>query len=370
MMTEEHFLEKLESLVGKQMSNQYQFLIFKQTQILRHITEDPIIQEYQNIPFDDLMNPSALHHARTAFLRLFPRLITSAIKETLQGKPRCQGIQDPNDIITFDDLCTFFRQHPLTETAQLRIALHRHRMRLFDILVTRLILRWGRPIFELLILGTWLQTVKDHIVPGTHKPSWQAEHLELSQDTAQQVSDTETHIGPGTIRLSSAFFMQSRVKFGLERFLIFKLRTMTVGDIVRTTEFGNWTRKNSPDEFLQFFNIALGDMGGLGIRTMPEHEITENERTLWLYSALMTFVPGGATSPGSNEMRKHNYELTKEQQLFHEIRYYDPRFTHSSGLFNDILTGLESLKVLDRGRIGKTLQQTESFDGKKRGIDS
>ncbi len=359
-MTEEQLIKTLGETFGDTRAEQFQFLIMKHTQVLQHITIDPLIREYQSIKFFDLMNVSALHHIRTAFLRLLPKFIGAALKETIQGVPRCQGIKDPDDITTVEDLQEFFQQHPLTETAKLRIAFHRHIMRIADLLGTRIILKWGRPVFELLILGTWLQTVKDHIVPGPHRPSWRAEHLELSQDVQQEVLDSDA--GPGTIRLSSAFFMQPRVKFGLERFLIFKLRSMTVGDIVRVTEFGNWMRKNSPDEFLQFFNIALGDMGGLGIRTMPEHEIIENEDTLWLYSALMTFIPGGATSPGSNEMRKQNYSLTKKQQLFHELRFYDPRFKHSSSLISDILTVFGSLSVLDRGRVGKALQDTESFD--------
>jgi hypothetical protein len=365
-MTEEQLSKALVDTFGQTQSEQYQFLIMKHAQVLQHITSDPLIREYQSIPFSDLMSVSAFHHIRIVLLRLLPKLIVTAFKETIQGKPRCQGIKNPDAITTVDALRQFFQQHPLTETAKFGIAFHRHLMRVADLVCTRMILKWGRPVFELLILGTWLQTVKDHIIPGTHRPSWQAEHLDLSQDATQEVVDPDARTG--SVRLSSAFFMQPRVKFGLERFLIFKLRTMTVGDIVRVTEFGNWMRKNSPDEFLQFFNIALGDMGGLGIRTMPEHEIIEDEHTLLLYSALMTFIPGGATSPGSNEMRKHNYSLTKKQQLFHELRFYDPRFKRSSNFINDVRAALGSVLVMDKGRVGKALQETESFDGKKRGF--
>jgi lipopolysaccharide/colanic/teichoic acid biosynthesis glycosyltransferase len=169
--------------------------------------------------------------------------------------------------------------------------------------------------------------------------------------------------------MSSAFFMQPRVKFHLERFLIFKNRTMTVGDVVRPHELGNWMRQNSPDEFLQFFNVALGDMGGLGIRTMPEHEVLESLDTQWLYGALMSFVPGGMTSPGSIVMRNTNYGLTKAQQLLHEILFYDPRFKGSSSFLTDIKVMLGSFKVMSKGRVGKALEKTESFAGKKRGID-
>jgi lipopolysaccharide/colanic/teichoic acid biosynthesis glycosyltransferase len=172
----------------------------------------------------------------------------------------------------------------------------------------------------------------------------------------------------GKIKMSSAFFMQPRVKFRLERFLIFKNRTMTVGDVVRTHELGNWMRQNSPDEFLQFFNIALGDMGGLGIRTMPEHEVLETKETQWLYCALMNFVPGGMTSPGSIVMRKMNYGLSKAEQLFQEIRFYDPRFKNSSSFITDIAIMLRSILVLNKGRVGKALQDTESFEGENRGF--
>lgn len=365
-VTEDQCLSALESMLGKQQSDQYQFAILKHTQVLQYMMSDSIIREYKSIQYDDLMKNSSLHHLRVVLFKLFPRFAVTMIKEFFKRKPRCRHIQDPEQIDTVEKLQEFFAKHPLTETAKLSIALHRHIMRILDIVFTRGVLRWGRPVFELLILGTWLQTVKDHILPGFHTPRWQADHLDLSQDKEQEVQDANG--APGKIRMSSAFFMQPRVKFGLERFLIFKLRTMTVGDIVRTTELGNWMRQNSPDEFLQFFNIALGDMGGLGIRTMPEHEITETKDTLWLYSALMTFVPGGVTSPGSIVMREENYGLTKSQQLFHEIRYYDPRFKKSSSLFMDIRKVVQSLSVLNKGRIGDALKKTESFEGKKRGV--
>lgn len=360
VMTEEQLITALTELFGESHNDQYRFLVMKHTQKLHHVTTDRLMREYQGIQFVDLMNVSALHHVRAAFLHALPKLAACKVKETLQRIPRCQRIQEPDEITTFDELQHFFQQHPLTESAKFGIAFHRHVMRIFDILGTRGVLKWGRPMFELLVLGTWLQTVKDHIVPGTNRPDWQAEHLEFSQNSQPEVRNSD--VGPGTISLSSAFFMQPRVKFGLERFLIFKLRTMTVGDIVRVTEFGNWMRKNSPDEFLQFFNIALGDMGGLGIRTMPEHEIIEDDATLWLYSALMTFVPGGVTSPGSTEMRRQSYRLTKKEQLLHELRFYDPRFKRSSSLYHDIKAALGSMLVLNKGRVGKVLQQTESFE--------
>ena len=220
---------------------------------------------------------------------------------------------------------------------------------------TRVMLRWARPLFELLVLATWIQTVKDHIIPGFYN---------IRYDEVREVTDKNGDLGK--IRLSSALFMQPRIKFGLERFLIFKIRTMTAGGVVRTTEFGNWVRKNSLDEFLQFFNIALGDMGGVGIRAIPEHEVIETQDTLWLYSALMSFVPCGLTSAGSIEMRKAEYRLTKAEQLLHEIRYYDPRFKGSSSLLADLKIILKSLSVLNYGRVGKTLEDTESFNGKER----
>ena len=326
------------------------------------LEQDPLIQEYYSISYKDLMNVSIFHHLHVTLLDLLPQYIFTAVKEAILQKPRCREVLDPEMVNTLDELRTLLAQHPLSKTAKLSIALHRHTMRILDILGTRIILRWGRFIFELLVLATWVQTVKDHIVPGVHKPRWRAERLNLEREVTQRNG------GPGKIKMSSAFFMQPRVKFRLERFLIFKNRTMTVGDIVRSTEFGNWMRKNSPDEFLQFFNIALGDMGGLGIRTMPEHEITENKETLWLYGALMSFVPGGMTSPGSIVMRKTNYSLTKTQQLLREIRFYDPRFKGASSLITDFKIMIRSMLVLNKGRVGKALEKTESFEGKHRGF--
>lgn len=369
VMTEEGFFRKLVSCIGdKRLADQYQFPIFKHTQVLQHLTSDPLIREYKSIPYDDLMHVSILHHLR-ALLKLYPLFIVKTIADVVQRQPRCRRIQSADVIETCDQLRAFLSQHPLSPSVKIQVALHRHLMRIFELAGARLILHWGKPMFELIILSTWLQTVKDHILPGHDNPNWQAAYLNLAENKEQLVADIEGDTGK--IRMSSALFMQPRVKFGLERFLIFKLRTMTVTISERVpprpTELGNWMRLSSTDEFFQFFNIALGDIGGLGIRTMPEHEIVETDDTLWLYSALMSFVPGGVTSPGSIVMRNKDYRLSKADQLMHEIRYYDPRFKGSSGLLMDIKKVLGSLSVLNKGRVGMTLLSTESFGDKKRG---
>ncbi len=82
----------------------------------------------------------------------------------------------------------------------------------------------------------------------------------------------------------------------------------------------------------------------------------------------MSFVPGGMTSPGSIVMRNTNYGLTKAQQLLHVILFYDPRFKGSSSFFTDIKVMLGSFKVMSKGRVGKALENTESFGGKTRGF--
>lgn len=330
--------------------------------IPRDVADDVLIQEYRSITYNDLMNTSVAHHLHVVLLELLPHLIFTTFKDLLQKSPRCRRVLDPQSIHSVEQLREVLRQCPLNEATKLAVALHRHTMRIFDLLFTRFALQWGHPFFEMLVLATWCQTVNDHIVPDSYKPSWAAEH----PDVEQEVTDKNGNVGK--VKMSSAFFMQPRVKFRLERFLIFKNRTMTVGDIVRSTEFGNWMRQYSPDESLQFFNIAFGDMGGLGIRTMPEHEIMENPETLWLYGALMNFVPGGLTSPGSIAMRQTNYGLCKTEQLLREILYYDPRFKYSSGFFTDLKVLLGSISVLNKGRVGKALEQTESFDGKRRGM--
>ncbi len=326
------------------------------------IERDPLIAEYRSIPYNDLMSVSYLHHVHVIFFDLLPHFLFSFLKEVLFRKPRTHRTLNPKSVETVAELRALLAQHPLNPSAKFGLALHRHIMRICDILGTRLVLTWGRGMFELIVLATWIQTVKDHIVPGIHKPDWQVDHLTAEQDVFTEDGTS------AKIKMSSAFFMQPRLTFRLERFLIFKNRTMTVGDVVRPHELGNWMRQHSPDEFLQFFNVALGDMGGLGIRTMPEHEVFETQETQWLYGALMNFIPGGMTSPGSIVMRKTNYGLTKEQQLFREVLFYDPRFKGSSGLWTDIKVIFQSLKVLDRGRVGKALEKTESFGGKDRGF--
>ncbi|GAK53907.1 putative glycosyltransferase Cps7F [Candidatus Moduliflexus flocculans] len=333
-------------------------------QLSEEIENDPLIQEYRSIKYHFLMKGSLAHHLYVIAFDLLPHYWLLKIKEFVQKTPKCRRILDPSRITSVEELRSALRSHPLSKSEKLRVAIHRHAMRMFDIVFTRLALRIGRPVFDALVLSIWIQTVKDHVVPGIHRKDWQAESL--YEEREQEVVDIQN--GPGKIKMSSAFFMQPRVTFNLERFLIFKIRTMTVGDVVRVTELGNWMRQNSPDEFLQFFNIAMGDMGGLGIRTMPEHEIVQTKETEWLYGALMSFVPGGMTSPGSISMRKTNYGLTKAQQLFQEILFYDPRFKGSSGLFSDFGIMLKSLGVLRKGRVGQALKQTESFDGKKRGF--
>ncbi|MCP4405840.1 MAG: hypothetical protein GY801_52150 [bacterium] len=326
------------------------------------IENDPLIQEYRSIPYQFLMKVSVIHHLHVIFFDLLPRFLGTALMAFFQRKPRCRRTLDPKSIQSVTELQTLLKRHPLTEASKAYVALHRHSMRICDILFTRLALKFGRPLFELLVLAIWAQTVKDHIVPEEHRPSWQVEHLELGQEAP--VKDP----GAERIRMSSAFFMQPRITFRLERFLIFKIRTMTVGDVVRTTELGNWMRKNSPDELLQFFNVAMGDIGGLGIRTMPEHEILEDEETQWLAGALMSFIPGGMTSPGSIAMRKTNYGLTKAQQLQQEILFYDPRFKGSTGFLADLRIMIGSLGVMSQGRVGTILKATESFKGKDRGV--
>lgn len=324
------------------------------------IITDPLIQEYRSIKYKDLMSISSLHHLHVILLDFLPQYFWARLQEIVFKRVRSRNILDPASVNAFDELRALLAAHPLNESTKLSVAIHRHAMRICDILFTRFILRCGRPLFDLLVLATWIQTVKDHIVPGIHRPEWEVDHLNVEQEV------TDNHGSPGKIKMSSAFFMQPRMKFRLEKFLIFKIRTMTVGDIVRTTELGNWMRQNSPDELLQFFNVALGDIGGIGIRTMPEHEILETKETTWLYCALMSFVPGGMTSPGSIVMRNTNYGLTKAQQLLQEIRFYDPRFKGSSSLFNDIKILIRSIGVINKGRIGKDLERTESFVGKKR----
>jgi hypothetical protein len=53
----------------------------------------------------------------------------------------------------------------------------------------------------------------------------------------------------------------------------------------------------------------------------------------------------------------------------HEIRYYDPRFKGSSGLLADLKIILKSLSVLNYGRVGKILEDTESFNGRERELE-
>ena len=327
-----------------------------------HIENDPLIQEYRTIPYKFLMKVSIGHHLHVIFFDLLPRFFGKALKEIFQRTPRCRRILDPKSIQSVEELQSVLKEHPLTESTKVYVAIHRHSMRICDIIFTKLALKFGRPLFELLVLAIWGQTIKDHIVPEEHRPNWQVEHLELEQNAPVKNPGVER------IKMSSAFFMQPRITFRLERFLIFKIRTMTVGDVVRTTELGNWMRKNSPDELLQFFNVAMGDIGGLGIRTMPEHEILEDEDTQWLAGALMSFIPGGMTSPGSISMRKTNYGLTKAEQLQQEILFYDPRFKGSTGFLADLRIFAGSLGVMNQGRIGQALKATESFKGTNRGV--
>lgn len=327
----------------------------------KEIEEDPLIQEYRSIPYDDLMNISLVHHLRVA-LYLLSEFVHTGVRELFRRTPRCRRVLDRQDVDSLGTLRQLLRAHPLTQTVKVSVALQRHLMRIFDIVVIRIILRLGRPIFELLVLATWAQTVKDHIVPGIHKPDWEVEQLDVEREIIDKNGVA------GKIKMSSAFFMQPRIKFGLERFLIFKNRTMTVGDIVRVHELGNWVRQNSLDELLQCFNIALGDMGCLGVRLIPEHEIVSSPETLWVYSALMSFMSGGMTSPGTIAMREANYNLTKTEQFLEDLLFYDPRFKKSSSLINDINAMLQTVRVLNKGRVGKALEQTESFHGRKREV--
>ena len=82
-------------------------------------------------------------------------------------------------------------------------------------------------------------------------------------------------IHPGKV-----FFLQKRVGYNNEIFIIYKFRTMTdarnqqgelLPDSERLTRWGYWLRKTSMDELPQMLNIILGDMNLVGPRPLFVH---------------------------------------------------------------------------------------------------
>ena len=84
-------------------------------------------------------------------------------------------------------------------------------------------------------------------------------------------------------------FIQERVGYEQEYFLIYKIRTMKGGKI---TFLGRVLRKTGIDELPQLFNIAMGEMNFVGPRPLTQADIDRLNWTNELHKKRWSVKPG------------------------------------------------------------------------------
>lgn len=133
------------------------------------------------------------------------------------------------------------------------------------------------------------------------------------------------------VRLDSpgpALFRQERIGRGGRRFLIFKLRTMSVEsptygpkpqsfDDDRVTRVGRLLRRTSLDELPQLFNVLRGEMSLVGPR--PEQPFLVERYEPWQYERLS--VLPGMTGWWQVNGRKQPMHAHVDEDLYY-IRHY------------------------------------------------
>jgi exopolysaccharide biosynthesis polyprenyl glycosylphosphotransferase len=121
-------------------------------------------------------------------------------------------------------------------------------------------------------------------------------------------------------------------QYGLENRFIFKIR-----DDPRVTRIGHFIRKNSLDEFPQFFNVLRGDMSLVGPRPpLPEEVRLYNA----LYSTRLLVKPG-ITGPWQISGRS---DLTQE-----ESEHLDVSYVEHWSLTSDMAILLKTVMAVIRG---------------------
>lgn len=155
------------------------------------------------------------------------------------------------------------------------------------------------------------------------------------------------------------FFRQSRAGLGGAPFSILKLRTMQEGtgsDAERLTRWGALLRSTSIDELPELWNVLRGDMSLVGPRPLPTHYLPRYSAEQQRRHAVRPGITGWAQVNGRNG-------LSWERQFALDLWYVD----HASFLLDLKILGLTILTVLHREGIHEEGQATRrEFLGEER----
>ena len=160
------------------------------------------------------------------------------------------------------------------------------------------------------------------------------------------------------VKLSSKgplFFLQERVGYNENYFLIWKFRSMNITaeetgpqlsseEDKRITAWGKIMRRWRLDEFPQLWNVLKGDMSIVGPRPERKYFIAQIVQTHPEYLKLLKVKPG-LTSMG---MVKFGYAENVEEMI--ERMKYDLIYVENSSLLLDVKIILQSIKVIFAGK--------------------
>ena len=160
------------------------------------------------------------------------------------------------------------------------------------------------------------------------------------------------------VKLSSKgplFFLQERVGYNENPFLIWKFRSMNITaeetgpqlsseEDKRITAWGKIMRRWRLDELPQLWNVLKGDMSIVGPRPERKYFIAQIVQTHPEYLKLLKVKPG-LTSMG---MVKFGYAENVEEMI--ERMKYDLIYVENSSLLLDVKIILQSIKVIFAGK--------------------
>ena len=160
------------------------------------------------------------------------------------------------------------------------------------------------------------------------------------------------------LKLSSKgplFFLQERVGFNENSFMIWKFRSMHITaeetgpqlssyEDKRVTAWGKIMRRWRLDELPQVWNVLKGDMSIVGPRPERKYFIDQIIKSHPEYLKLLKVKPG-LTSMG---MVKFGYAENVEEMI--ERMHYDLNYVENISLLLDIKIMLQSIKVVFAGK--------------------
>jgi lipopolysaccharide/colanic/teichoic acid biosynthesis glycosyltransferase len=158
-------------------------------------------------------------------------------------------------------------------------------------------------------------------------------------------------LAAAAVHLSShgpAIFRQERVGRNGERFMIYKLRTMTIDsptfgpkpvcfDDDRITPVGRFLRRTSIDEIPQLFNVLRGDMSLVGPR--PEQAFLVERYEDWQLERL-------SVHPGMTGW----WQVNGRKQPMHDYVEEDLYYVQNQSLWLDLCILVKTVKVVVNGQ--------------------